>query len=317
MENKFKVGDKVKIREDLAEGRAYGGLTLWGGNMSKRRGHVVTVSEITQNGFYMVGENPYGWSEEMLVKYPEDKVIFNGKTTVLIKDGKKYASKCKDGDAYDREKGLLLCLAQANGISYRDLQKMIEGGKVEKAQVQEVGREAKVGEYIKIVNPQCSFNDYHKGDIFKVEMVERGGVHIECDDEEKCTYIYHKEYVVLENYEPPKKEEKPEFKPHLLCGWENYGVIGEPTNYKDVANRPLCVGDTVELFDNSGGYYGEKPVVNHGKAFIMGIECDCNNKTGYIRHGWKIIKKRDFEEIKDVEAVGVIRYNKTEKGAIE
>lgn len=174
------------------------------------------------------------WSEEI----PDTKVIFNGKATVLIKDGKKYVSKCKDGDTYDKEKGLLLCLAQANGISYKDLQEMIAGAKdnnlekakelavkfgtalcegikafqksyngekaEEKAQVREVKRKAKVGEYIKIVYPQMSFGDYDKGDIFKVVKVDEGGVYREGDEDDGCTYIFNEEYVVLENYTPYK-----------------------------------------------------------------------------------------------------------------
>lgn len=63
------------------------------------------------------------WCEEV----PEYKLIFKGNETILIKDGEKYVSKCADGDTYDKEKGLLLCLAKANGVSYADLRKMIDG----------------------------------------------------------------------------------------------------------------------------------------------------------------------------------------------
>ena len=179
------------------------------------------------------------WQEEV----PYAKVIFNGKATVLMKDGKKYVSKCMDGDAYDKEKGLLLCLAKANGISYKDLQEMIEGAKDcnaekaeeiaskiatgfveavkafkkafngekadDKAQVREVKRNAKAGEYIKIIEPFCSYGDYGKGDVFKVEKGKKEGVWVEYygkdgNGDEKCRYMTDSEYVVLENYTPYK-----------------------------------------------------------------------------------------------------------------
>lgn len=152
------------------------------------------------------------YTDEWYEEVPDCKVIFNDKATVLIKDGKKYVSKCMDGDTYDKEKGLLLCLAKANGISYNDLQEMIAGAKDcngekvdDKAQVREVKRKAEVGEYIKIVAPKNSFGDYTNGDIFKVKQKSDDGVTVEYygkdkNGDEKCTFMFHSEYVVLENY---------------------------------------------------------------------------------------------------------------------
>ena len=232
MKNKFNIGDKVQIRKDLEAGSCYGGLTLFDGKMSSYRGQICTVAGATRQGNYDVVENPFVWSEEMLVRCHEDKVIFSDKATVLIKDGKKYVSKCKDGDTYDKEKGLLLCLAQANGISYRDLQEMIAGAKDcnaekakafaaalngdkkagDKAKVRKVKREAKVGEYIKIVRAYAAHGLYKNGDIFKVyKTASLGGVY--CDMPKKTEayardngniIIWHGEYVVLENYKPYK-----------------------------------------------------------------------------------------------------------------
>lgn len=216
MKNKFNIGDKVKVREDLVEGRFYGDIPLLAGYMSSFKGHIFTVDKI-EDRCYHGGENPFYWSEEMLVMYNGDKVIFNGNATVLIKDGKKYVSKCKDGDAYDKEKGLLLCLAKANGISYRDLQEMIAGAKDcnaenadDKAQVREVKREAKAGEYIKIVNVYGG-DSYKIGDIFKVKECTAfdGDVRVYCDGKGNTGmqghhYIEDDEYVVLENYKPYK-----------------------------------------------------------------------------------------------------------------
>lgn len=42
-----------------------------------------------------------------------EKVVFNAPATVVIwEDGMKTIVKCSDGDAFDAEKGLLLCIAK-------------------------------------------------------------------------------------------------------------------------------------------------------------------------------------------------------------
>ena len=56
------------------------------------------------------------------------KVIFNNPATILFVNGKKYISKAHD-ETFDEEKGLLMCLAKANGISHLELQRMIKNAK--------------------------------------------------------------------------------------------------------------------------------------------------------------------------------------------
>ena len=58
----------------------------------------------------------------------EMKVIFNPPATILFKDGKKYVSKAHY-EEFDEEKGLLMCLAKANGISHLELKRMIKNAK--------------------------------------------------------------------------------------------------------------------------------------------------------------------------------------------
>jgi hypothetical protein len=111
--------------------------------------------------------------------------------------------------------------------------------------------------------------------------------------------------------------EKVEFIPHLLSDDDFYGNIGEPTNYRDVIGRPLCVGDVVEHFYKDGHSYGDTVIVktklsyrNHGKkAFVMGIEMECDDKKG-TTGDWKIFKKRSFEEVADGEKISGIKYVK-------
>lgn len=62
---KYKVGDKVKIREDMLEGKAYGRLSLWP-DMTNHLGELVTVNNVTKDGCYKVDKNSYAWCDEML-----------------------------------------------------------------------------------------------------------------------------------------------------------------------------------------------------------------------------------------------------------
>lgn len=61
-------------------------------------------------------------------KRKEYKVIYNDPATILFVDGKKYVSKAHD-EPFDEEKGLLMCLAKANGISHLELKRMIKNAK--------------------------------------------------------------------------------------------------------------------------------------------------------------------------------------------
>lgn len=54
------------------------------------------------------------------------KVIFNPPATILFINGKKYVSKAHN-EPFDEEKGLLMCLAKAQGITHLELKRMIKG----------------------------------------------------------------------------------------------------------------------------------------------------------------------------------------------
>lgn len=61
-------------------------------------------------------------------KKEETKVIFNPPATILYMNGKKYVSKAHEED-FNEEKGLLMCIAKANGISHLELKRMIKNAK--------------------------------------------------------------------------------------------------------------------------------------------------------------------------------------------
>ena len=56
------------------------------------------------------------------------QIIFNNPAVVLILDnGKKIVSKAHK-EEFDKEKGLLMCLAKLHGITHLELQRMIKNG---------------------------------------------------------------------------------------------------------------------------------------------------------------------------------------------
>jgi hypothetical protein len=141
----------------------------------------------------------YGWfcARDKIKKIEDDKVIFNDKATILFKDGKKFVSKCDNEDTFDKEKGLLLCIAKSAGYTYEDILELLGTAK---SPVKEVKRHAKEGEYIKIVDRIRGEKRYKNGDIVKVTFAfSYSGV--------MCGVIaiLDKEYVVLENYVPKEK----------------------------------------------------------------------------------------------------------------
>ena len=64
---KFKVGDKVKLRDDLEVGRDYGEITFLR-DMKDLQGKELTIDRISQQGNYILKEGRFYYSEKMLEK---------------------------------------------------------------------------------------------------------------------------------------------------------------------------------------------------------------------------------------------------------
>lgn len=206
MKNKeFKVGNRVIAIKPVGDKGVKGvkGTVIGfiGGYISKDTLMSVKFDEdIGGHDCALAGvscESGYGWhgGKDEIEKIEEEKVIFNDKATILFKDGEKFVSKCDSEDTYDKEKGLLLCIAKSAGYTYEDILKLLGTAK---SPVKEVARHAKEGEYIKIVNRLYDYR-YKNGDIMKVTTAIPVGV---C-----CNGIpiLNREYVVLENYVPKEK----------------------------------------------------------------------------------------------------------------
>ena len=65
--NEFKIGDKVRLRDDLEVGEKYGGLEFLS-RMEGLKGKEITIDRISRQGNYILKEGRFYYSEEMLEK---------------------------------------------------------------------------------------------------------------------------------------------------------------------------------------------------------------------------------------------------------
>lgn len=73
------------------------------------------------------------------------KVLFNDPATIMWVNGKKYVAKAHN-EPFDEEKGLLMCLCKAHGISHRDIQRMLKSAVRQKKKTTEIVEEVVDGE---------------------------------------------------------------------------------------------------------------------------------------------------------------------------
>ena len=92
--SKFKVGDRVKLRNDLRVGRCYGKIRFLS-NMQALQDKELTIYDISPQGNYTFEESNYYCSEEMLEKLFNDSDLlkfaldkFNITKEELIKEYK-------------------------------------------------------------------------------------------------------------------------------------------------------------------------------------------------------------------------------------
>lgn len=127
--------------------------------------------------------------DETIVIYRNDnKVVALDKST-----GEKAEAKCNPADEFDFRTGAKLAFNRLMGEDVKS-----DNG------VREVKRKAKVGEYVKVVYAMPCLIHYKNGDIFKVNRVTPSGCI--CKKSEKNVGLWHKEYVVLENYKPEEND---------------------------------------------------------------------------------------------------------------
>lgn len=71
---KYKVGDKVKVREDLKPNEYYDGIRF-DGNMQKMKGKTVTIEKVFSDKSYWIEECGFLWTDEMLEDVEEKKTV--------------------------------------------------------------------------------------------------------------------------------------------------------------------------------------------------------------------------------------------------
>jgi hypothetical protein len=66
---KYKVGDKVKVRNDLVVDKCYGNGCWFRSDMARYKGQVVTISKV-EDDFYIIKEDRccWSWADEMFEK---------------------------------------------------------------------------------------------------------------------------------------------------------------------------------------------------------------------------------------------------------
>ena len=193
---KFKKGDRVRILNG-SKINDYAGC--WVGDMKKYVGKIATVERgetfALKTKYFLTDCGGYCWDERGLELVTNESIVIyrNGDEVIALdkNTGKKGVAKCSPEDAFDFNVGAKIAF-----------ERLIDNG-----EVKEVKREAKVGEYIKIVKAYLTGGKYDDGDILKVvktfpkSILSLGYVRCEGIGDHN---IVNSEYVVLENYNPIK-----------------------------------------------------------------------------------------------------------------
>lgn len=259
--HKFKVGDRVKVKKDTV-------------TLNRRTvGKCGTVKELLTDNYCSVefdefvgghdcngfAKEGHGWNHaedalDLVKTKNETIVIYRNDNKVIALDkstGEKAEAKCNPADEFDFRTGAKLAFNRLMGEDVKP-----DNG------VREVKREAKVGEYIKIVDAKPFLIPYENGEIFRVICVKNATCEVE-NSVKRC-HTWHSEYVVLENYKPEKEPEK-----------------------KD----EICVGDTVKVKYTGKQYkfYGTwSGLLGYEQNFVIDSDVSKDDEYKVLR-----IKKHD------------------------
>lgn len=188
---KFKVGERYKSRMILDNAAVIEITEINGDFVSYKDVERETIGRKMFEIGSIFSDNLEKVGSETIVIYRNDnKVVALDKST-----GEKAEAKCNPADEFDFRTGAKLAFNRLMGEDVKP-----DNG------VREVKRKAKVGEYIKIVDAMPYLIPYKNGDIFKVNCVTTSGCI--CKKSEENVGLWHREYVVLENYKPEEKSQE-------------------------------------------------------------------------------------------------------------
>lgn len=205
--SKFKVEDRV-IGNEKASIRYAITQKGWEGRVTKVCGEDIFVygpGSISDIGF-MVSSECFDLDSQALA--PSIHITTDGKTATATIEQNNTEYKVSTEFA---------CYKSVKAATQAALDKAwnLANGKYTVRSVREVKRPAKVGEYIKIVDPKYNatytINDYVKGDIKCVLKTWGSGASFESNSKTASgnAHVWHEEYVVLEGYTP--EPEKPKY----------------------------------------------------------------------------------------------------------
>lgn len=245
-ERKFKVGERYTSKLFVDKGAVIEITEISGGTVFYKD----VVGESICLKHFQIGSIFSAALEKVdttIVIYRKDnKVIALDKST-----GEKAEANCNPADEFDFRTGAKLAFNRLMGEDVKP-----DNG------VREVKRKAKVGEYIKIVDAKPFLIPYENGEIFRVIGVKNSTCDVE-NSVKRC-FVWHSEYVVLENYKPEKEPEK-----------------------KD----EICVGDTVKVKDTGKQYnlYGTwSGLLGYEQNFVIDSDVSKDDEYKVLR-----IKKHD------------------------
>lgn len=110
---KYKVGDKVKVREDLVVDSRYGDDTFAVG-MQKFSGKTMTVYDITPKNKYKLKEDfdRYNWTDEMFEDVEDITILVKGNKVIAKMGNKVGIAKCSLEDEFDIFTGVKLAISR-------------------------------------------------------------------------------------------------------------------------------------------------------------------------------------------------------------
>lgn len=185
---KFKVGERYTSKLFVDKGAVI--------EITEISGDVVSYKDIAGRTYSVKNFEIGSLFSDMLKKVGSETIVIyrnDNKVVALDKStGEKAEAKCNPADEFDFRTGAKLAFNRLMGEDVKP-----DNG------VREVKRKAKVGEYIKIVDAKPFLIPYENGEIFRVIGVKNSTCDVE--NSVKSCYVWHEEYVVLENY---KQEEK-------------------------------------------------------------------------------------------------------------
>lgn len=244
---KFKVGERYTSKLFVDKGAVI--------EITKISGDVVSYKDIAGRTYSVKNFEIGSLFSDMLKKVGSETIVIyrnDNKVVALDKStGEKAEANCNPADEFDFRTGAKLAFNRLMGEDVKP-----DNG------VREVKRKAKVGEYIKIIDAKPLLISYENGEIFRVIGI--GNVGCKVKNSVKSCYVWHEEYVVLENYKLEKEPEK-----------------------KD----EICVGDTVKVTNTSKQYnlYDTwSGLLGYKQNFVIGSDVKNEDEYKVLR-----IKKHD------------------------